>query len=49
MQAIDNAQVDKLVTLAQQYGPDITRLAIRQVYIVTVVTGKLPGTDNSPR
>ncbi|KAL3145154.1 hypothetical protein ABBQ38_001755 [Trebouxia sp. C0009 RCD-2024] len=28
--AIDNAQVDKLVALAQQYGPDITRGAINQ-------------------
>ena len=31
MQAIDNAQVDKLVALAQQYGPEITRGAINQV------------------
>ena len=31
LQAIDNAQVDKLVALAQQYGPEITRTAISQV------------------
>ena len=31
LQAIDNAQVDKLVALAQQYGPEITRSAINQV------------------
>lgn len=31
LQAIDNAQVDKLVQLAQMYGPEITRGAINQV------------------
>ncbi|DBA90806.1 hypothetical protein WJX77_010212 [Trebouxia sp. C0004] len=31
--AIDNAQVDKLVALAQQYGPEITRSAISQAAV----------------
>lgn len=31
--AIDNAQVDKLVALAQQYGPEITRGAINQAAV----------------
>ena len=35
LQAIDNAQVDKLVALAQQYGPEITRTAISQVQLTT--------------
>ena len=35
LQAIDNAQVDKLVALAQQYGPEITRTAISQVQVTT--------------
>ena len=31
MQAIDNAQIDKLVALAQQYGPEVAKGAIVKV------------------
>lgn len=40
MQAIDNAQVDKLVQLAQMYGPEITRGAINQVSMEQELSGQ---------
>lgn len=31
LQAIDNAQIDRLVALAQQYGPEVAKGAIVKV------------------